>query len=269
MKLRRLSTRSRSFEAGFAALTRSESAGHAAWRASCARSSPTCAGAERRGAQIRQAVDGALPREIQVSGSSCAPFRGARPCAAQRREPYPKIPPAPAFPVVDLRGSRRHAARAAGHAARPRRLYLPGGKAAYPSSVLMNAIPAKVAGCAELVMVCPNPIPWCSRRRAGGRRPRDLDRRAQAVAALADGTKRLTRGQDRRPRQRLRRRGQAPGVRPGRHRMIAGPSEILVIGDGSTPPPGWRWTFRAGRTRPAARHPLSPNKGYLDASPEH
>ena len=68
-------------------------------------------------------------------------------------------------------------------------LYVPGGKAAYPSSVLMNAIPAKVAGVRELVMVSPNPDPLvlAAAAIAGVDRVLVLGG-AQAVAALAYGT---------------------------------------------------------------------------------
>ncbi len=104
-------------------------------------------------------------------------------------------------------------------------LYVPGGTASYPSSVLMNAVPAKVAGVERIVMVVP-----ARRRRdqpagAGRRRPRRRRRRSTAsaaprpIAALAYGTRDDPAGrQDRRPRQRLCRRRQAPGVRHRRHR---------------------------------------------------
>ena len=108
-------------------------------------------------------------------------------------------------------------------------LYVPGGKAAYPSSVLMNAMPAKVAGVGELIMVVPTPdgeknqlvlaaAAICRRgprvhhrRRAGRRR-----------AGLRHGHRAAGR-QDRRARQRLCGRGQAPRVRRGRHRHDRGP----------------------------------------------
>ena len=103
-------------------------------------------------------------------------------------------------------------------------LYVPGGTAAYPSSVLMNAVPAKVAGCARLVMVVPAPDGKLVAVGAGGgqarRRRRDLSHRRRA----GDGRARLWHRddragrQDRRPRQCLCGGGQAPGVRPGRHR---------------------------------------------------
>ncbi len=94
-----------------------------------------------------------------------------------------------------------------------------------PSSVLMNAVPAKVAGVKELVMVSPNPHPLvlAAAALAGVDRVLALGG-AHAVAALAYGTPVLAaRRQDRRPGQRLRGGGEAPGVRRGRHRHGGGP----------------------------------------------
>ena len=103
-------------------------------------------------------------------------------------------------------------------------LYVPGGTAAYPSSVLMNAIPAKVAGVARIAMVVPapdgvlNPLVLAAAELAGVGEIYRIGG-AQAVAALAYGTATIAAGrQDRRARQRLCRRGQAPGLRHGRHR---------------------------------------------------
>ena len=121
-------------------------------------------------------------------------------------------------------------------------IYVPGGKAAYPSSVLMNAIPAKVAGVSEVIMVVPTPD--------GARNPlvlaaaylSDVDRvftigGAQAVGALAYGTKTIPSVD----------KIVGPGnayVAAAKRRvfgtvgidMIAGPSEILVLCDGSSNP---------------------------------
>ena len=116
-------------------------------------------------------------------------------------------------------------------------LYVPGGKAAYPSSVLMNAIPAKVAGVREVVMVSPNPDPLVLAAAAIA----GVDRvivigGAQAVAALAYGTASIARV------DKIVGPGNAYVAEAKRQvfgqvgiDMIAGPSEILVIGDGSTP----------------------------------
>lgn len=121
-------------------------------------------------------------------------------------------------------------------------LYVPGGKAAYPSSVLMNAIPAKVAGVPELIMVVPTPAGEVNELVLAAAAIANVDRvfaigGAQAVAALAYGTetvpavdkivgpgniyvataKRMVYG--------------TVGID-----MIAGPSEILVVCDGKTNP---------------------------------
>lgn len=123
-------------------------------------------------------------------------------------------------------------------------IYVPGGKAAYPSSVLMNAVPAKVAGVPEIVMVVPTPGGETNPAVLGAAHLAGVDRvfrigGAQAVAALAYGTpsvpavdkivgpgnayvaaaKRLVFGQ--------------VGID-----SIAGPSEIVVISDGASDP---RW----------------------------
>ena len=103
-------------------------------------------------------------------------------------------------------------------------LYVPGGAASYPSSVIMNAVPAKVAGCRRLAMVMPtpdgqiNPLALAAARIAGVDEIYRVGG-AQAIAALAyrHGHDRAGR-QDRRPRQRLCRGGQAAGVRRRRHR---------------------------------------------------
>jgi histidinol dehydrogenase len=117
-------------------------------------------------------------------------------------------------------------------------MYVPGGKAAYPSSVLMNAVPAKVAGVGELVMVSPNPNPLvlAAAALAGVDRVIAIGG-AQAIAALAYGTQALPRVD----------KIVGPGnvyVAEAKRQvfgqvgidMLAGPSEILVISDGSTPP---------------------------------
>ena len=121
-------------------------------------------------------------------------------------------------------------------------LYVPGGKASYPSSVLMNAIPAKVAGVKELVMVVPtpggerNPLVLAAAALAGVDRVFCIGG-AQAVGALAYGTKSVPKVD----------KIVGPGnayVAAAKRRvfgvvgidMVAGPSEILVICDGKTDP---------------------------------
>ena len=121
-------------------------------------------------------------------------------------------------------------------------IYVPGGKAAYPSSVLMNAIPAHVAGVAEIIMVVPTPkgeknaLVLAAAYVAGVTRAFTVGG-AQAVAALAYGTATVPKVD----------KITGPGnayVAAAKRRvfgtvgidMIAGPSEILVLADGSTPP---------------------------------
>ena len=121
-------------------------------------------------------------------------------------------------------------------------IYVPGGKAAYPSSVLMNAIPAKVAGVGEIIMVVPtpegvkNPLVLAAAEIAGVDRVFTIGG-AQAVGALAYGTASIPQVD----------KIVGPGnayVAAAKRRvfgmvgidMIAGPSEILVLADGSTDP---------------------------------
>lgn len=151
-------------------------------------------------------------------------------------------------------------------------LYVPGGKAAYPSSVLMNAIPAKVAGVGEVIMVVPAPGGELNDAVLGAAHLAGVDRvftvgGAQAVAALAYGTatipavdkivgpgnayvaaaKRIVFGQ--------------VGID-----SIAGPSEIVVIGDGLTDP---RWIAmdlfsQAEHGEDSEAILISPDRDYLD-----
>jgi histidinol dehydrogenase len=121
-------------------------------------------------------------------------------------------------------------------------IYVPGGKAAYPSSVLMNAMPAKVAGVAEIIMVVPTPDGVVNEMVLAAAAIAGVDRvftigGAQAVAALAYGTETVPRVD----------KIVGPGniyVATAKRAvfgavgidMIAGPSEILVICDGKTDP---------------------------------
>ena len=121
-------------------------------------------------------------------------------------------------------------------------LYVPGGKAAYPSSVLMNAVPAKVAGVAELIMVVPTPDGVVNELVLAAAAVAGVDRvfsigGAQAVAALAYGTETIPRV------DKIVGPGNiyvatAKGMVFGQVGidMIAGPSEILVVCDGKTDP---------------------------------
>ncbi len=120
-------------------------------------------------------------------------------------------------------------------------IYVPGGKAAYPSSVLMNAIPAHVAGVQEIIMVVPtpagvrNPLVLAAACVAGVSRAFTVGG-AQAVAALAYGTAtipkvdKITGPGNAYVASAKKRVFGAVGID-----MIAGPSEILVLADGSTP----------------------------------
>jgi len=152
-------------------------------------------------------------------------------------------------------------------------LYVPGGKAAYPSSVLMNAIPARVAGVGELIMVVPtpdgehNPLVLAAAAIAGVDRVFTIGG-AQAVAALAYGTETVPQVD----------KIVGPGnayVAAAKRRvfgtvgidMIAGPSEILVIADGDTPA---EWVAmdlfsQAEHDEMAQSILLSPDAAYLDA----
>jgi histidinol dehydrogenase len=121
-------------------------------------------------------------------------------------------------------------------------IYVPGGKAAYPSSLLMNAIPAQVAGVGEIVMAVPTPrgernaLVLAAAHVAGVHRAFTIGG-AQAVAALAYGTHTVPRV------DKITGPGNAYVASAKKHvfgqvgiDMIAGPSEILVLADGTTPP---------------------------------
>lgn len=121
-------------------------------------------------------------------------------------------------------------------------LYVPGGTAAYPSSVLMNAVPAKVAGVKRLAMVVPapggmlNPLVLAAARLAGVDEVYRVGG-AQAVAALAYGTQTIA------PVAKIVGPGNAYVAAAKRHvfgtvgiDMVAGPSEVLVIADGEQNP---------------------------------
>lgn len=151
-------------------------------------------------------------------------------------------------------------------------LYVPGGKAAYPSSVLMNAIPAKVAGVHELIMVVPTPGGQRNELVLGAAHLAGVDRvftigGAQAVAALAFGTQTIPKVD----------KIVGPGnayVASAKRRvfgivgidMVAGPSEVLIIADGSGNP---EWTAidlfaQAEHDELAQSILLSPDTQFLD-----
>jgi histidinol dehydrogenase len=152
-------------------------------------------------------------------------------------------------------------------------LYVPGGKAAYPSSVLMNALPAKVAGVAELVMVVPTPrgernaLVMAAAVLAGVDQVFAIGG-AQAIAALAYGTETI------RPVDKIVGPGNAY-VAAAKRRvfgtvgidMIAGPSEILVICDGSTDPDWIAMDLfsQAEHDEAAQAILLAPDPAFIDA----
>jgi histidinol dehydrogenase len=152
-------------------------------------------------------------------------------------------------------------------------IYVPGGKAAYPSSVLMNAIPAHVAGVGEIIMVVPtprgekNPLVLAAAHVAGVSRVFTIGG-AQAVAALAYGTATVPKVD----------KITGPGnayVASAKKRvfgtvgidMIAGPSEILVLADGSTPPDWVAMDLfsQAEHDELAQSILLCPDAAYIDA----
>lgn len=180
------------------------------------------------------------PSEIAAAKDHCAPESiAALKLAAQRIEDFHRrhVPENDSY--TDSAGvtltARWTAVSAAG-------IYVPGGKAVYPSSVLMNAIPAKVAGCERIVMVVPtpdgilNPLLLAAAELAGITEIYRIGG-AQAVAALAYGTETII------PVDVITGPGNAYVAEAKRLvfgtvgiDMIAGPSEILVVADAKNDP---------------------------------
>ncbi len=190
--------------------------------------------------------------------------------AAKRIRRYHEEQISTDWSITDEYGSRL------GQRVRPMRrvgLYVPGGKASYPSSVLMNAIPAKVAGVAEVVMVVPtpagqmNPLVLAAASLAGVDQVLTIGG-AQAIAALAYGTESL------RPVDKIVGPGNRYVAEAKRQvfgkvgiDMIAGPSEIFVIADGSVDPD---WVAldlmsQAEHDEMAQAVCISTSEDYLDA----
>jgi histidinol dehydrogenase len=275
--MRRLSTRQSGFDAKLAALTRYEAAQDA-----------KVSGAVRAIiAAVRKRGDGAVleyaRRFDRVKAASVAKLEVSR---AQMRAALNNLPKKDAaslrqaaarirrFHERQLSRSWKYAetdGTRLGQIVTPLErvgLYVPGGKAAYPSSVLMNAIPAKVAGVPEVVMVSPNPHPLALAAAAIA----GVDRvivigGAQAVAALAYGTRSVPRV------DKIVGPGNAYVAEAKRQvfgqvgiDMIAGPSEILVIGDGSTPADWVAMDLfsQAEHDELAQAILLSPRRAYLD-----
>ncbi len=168
-------------------------------------------------------------------------LRAALDCAAQRIRAYHAAQVPQDRDYTDAQGVRLGAVWRAVDAAG---LYVPGGRAAYPSSLLMNAIPAKVAGVERLVIATPtpdgaiNPLVLAAAHLAGADEVWRIGG-AQAIAALAYGTARI------RPVDVITGPGNAWVAEAKRQLygvvgidMVAGPSEILVIADGANDP---RW----------------------------
>jgi histidinol dehydrogenase len=152
-------------------------------------------------------------------------------------------------------------------------VYVPGGKAAYPSSVLMNVVPARVAGVGEVVMVVPtpkgekNPLVLAAAHIAGVHRVFTIGG-AQAVAALAWGTATIPRV------DKITGPGNAYVASAKKQvfgqvgiDMIAGPSEILVLADGSVPADWVAMDLfsQAEHDELAQSILLCPDAAYLDA----
>ena len=151
-------------------------------------------------------------------------------------------------------------------------LYVPGGKAAYPSSVLMNALPAKVAGVGELIMVVPTPRGELNELVLAAAHICGVDRvfavgGAQAVAALAYGTESVP------PVDKIVGPGNIYVATAKRTvfgqvgiDMVAGPSEILVICDGETDPDWIAMDLfsQAEHDEDAQSILLCPDTGFVD-----
>ncbi|WP_410499458.1 histidinol dehydrogenase [Chitinibacter sp. S2-10] len=152
-------------------------------------------------------------------------------------------------------------------------IYVPGGKATYPSSVLMNAIPAHVAGVKEIIMVVPTPKGERNDMVLGAAYVAGVSRAftvggAQAVGALAYGTQTIPQV------DKITGPGNAYVAAAKRAvfgivgiDMVAGPSEILVLADGTTPPDWVAMDLfsQAEHDEIAQSILLCPDSGYIDA----
>jgi len=271
VKLRRLSTRAPGFDAKLAALTRYDAAQDPAVQKTVRR---ILADVRKRGdAAVRayaMKFDGVAPKQLAVTPElmDAVPAAQAQALRAAhaRIRAFHERQLQQSWEYTDAEGTRLGQQVSA--LARVG-LYVPGGKAAYPSSVLMNAVPAKVAGVGELVMACPNPGPLVLAAaalagvdrviRVGG---------AQAIAALAYGTRSIPRV------DKIVGPGNAYVAEAKRQvfgevgiDMVAGPSEILVIADGSVPA---EWVAldlfsQAEHDESAQAILLSPDAEVLDA----
>jgi histidinol dehydrogenase len=271
MKLRRLSTKEKNFQAKLAALTRYDAAQDPAVQKAVRR---ILADVRKRGdAAVRaytKKFDGVVPRQYAVSdklleGVPSEQLRALR-AAHERIRAFHEKQLQRSWDFTEADGTRLgqnvSALERVG-------LYVPGGKAAYPSSVLMNAVPAKVAGVRELVMASPNPNPLvlAAAALAGVDRVLGIGG-AQAIAALAYGTRSIPRV------DKIVGPGNAYVAEAKRQvfgevgiDMVAGPSEILVIADGSASPDWVAMDLfsQAEHDESAQAILLSPSERYLDA----
>ena len=271
MKLRRLSTRMAGFDAKLAALTRYQAAQHPAVQRTVRR---ILADVRARGdaAVLRytRKFDGVSARsvaslEIKPSTGIPAERLDALRAAHARIRAFHERQPQQSWEYTEADGTRLGQRITALDRVG---LYVPGGKAAYPSTVLMNAVPAKVAGVRELVMVSPQPdaLVLAAAALAGVDRVIAIGG-AQAIAALAYGTESVPRVD----------KIVGPGnvyVAEAKRQvfgevgidMVAGPSEILVISDGSTPADWVAMDLfsQAEHDEAAQAILLSPDEKYLD-----
>jgi len=270
MKLRRLSTQQRNFSEKLSALTRYDAAQDPAVQRAVRK---ILADVRRRGdAAVRdytKKFDGVAPKQYAVSEEflEAIPAEQARALRAahDRIRTFHEKQLQKSWEFTDADGTRL------GQRLSPLErvgLYVPGGKAAYPSSVLMNAVPAKVAGVRELVMASPNPnaLVLAAAALAGVDRVLGIGG-AQAIAALAYGTKSIPRV------DKIVGPGNAYVAEAKRQvfgevgiDMVAGPSEILVIADGAAPADWIAMDLfsQAEHDESAQAILLSPNEGYLD-----
>jgi histidinol dehydrogenase len=278
MKLRRLTTRDERFDAELAALTRYEAAQEPAVQAAVAaivdavrrRGDEALLEYSRRFDGVRAASIAALEVPLERAQQALdalppAPARALR-HALERIRAFHERQLQKSWDYAESDGTRL------GQRVTPLArvgLYVPGGKAAYPSTVLMNAAPAKVAGVRELVMVSPNPGPMvlAAAALAGVDRIVSIGG-AQAVAALAFGTASVPRV------DKVVGPGNAYVAEAKRQvfgqvgiDMVAGPSEILVICDSGTPA---EWVAmdlfsQAEHDEQAQAIVLSPERSHLDA----
>jgi histidinol dehydrogenase len=282
VKLRRLHSGERGFEAALASLTRHDAAQDRAVEDTVR---AILAGVRERGdaalLEYTRRFDGVdadavgqleVPREALDAAYAALPAAQAAALAeaAERVRRYHERQLAQSWQYEETDGT------ALGQIVTPLErvgLYVPGGKAAYPSSVLMNAIPAKVAGVGELVMASPaprgerNPLVLAAARLAGVDRVLSIGG-AQAIAALAFGTQSVARVD----------KIVGPGniyVATAKRMvfgevgidMIAGPSEVLVICDGQTDPDWVAMDLfaQAEHDEQAQAILVSPDEPFLDA----